>query len=98
MLNSVYNVTFDVSTQETNPPNVLPDENCDNSNITPIVCNNAPDSTINLQPIVKQNKETKSAYMERKRSKESYCQSEKDINSKCYKVMKSNTDLLKKEA
>ena len=95
MLSSVYNVTFDVPTPETNPPDVLPDGNCGNGNVKPIVCNTT-DSTINLQSIVKRYKETKSGYMKRKRSEELYCQSEKDRNSKRYKVMKSDTDLLEK--
>ena len=60
MLNSVYNVTFDASTQETNHINVLPDENCDSSNIKPTACNKTPDIAINLQPIVKGYRETKS--------------------------------------
>ena len=91
MLNIVYNVTFDVPTPETNLLNALPDDV-----MIATVCNKTPGSTINIQPIVKRYTETKSAYMKRKRSEESYCQSEKDRNSNRYKVMKSVTDLLEK--
>ena len=67
----------------------LPDENYDNSNIKPTVCKKNPDSAINLQPVEKGYRETKRAYIKRKRSEESYCQSENDSKSKRYKVMKT---------